>query len=250
MEKYIEHIESYLNGTISDSDKRDFEQELTRNTELQKVLDGFPLAKNAVIAGVEEDAYQAVLLARSKMKGDEKRSPRGVKIYLQIAAGIIALALVIGVSYSNLYLTIPKIVHSSYSPPSDLTKFMGPETEDKASILREIQERGDLNEAIALVSEWSAENPEDLGLTRSLAHLYFQAEKYNEAEGLFRELLNDRRFNDDAEFHIALCQYMLGNDNIAKEKLTAIAESPSHPYRNKAKEALSKLESFWRFLVF
>ena len=247
----FKNIKSYLLGQMSTEESEAFEHAMKQNPDLEKETD---------IQRVEMKAMEYLMkkdLVAKMEQWEKERKPRYIR-FLPAAAAAATIILAIGYftflwipnHYSNQSLAI-----NSWKKPSDLS------TRRDAGAKNTKYAEGDSLFTLKMYSE-SVKILESIPETdqayykaqRLLGHSYFHLKEYNRAEQHFKLVITDSENSLDeehAEWGLLLSYLATNNLNEDFYKLiNKIIQNPIHSDHLKAKRLMSKLESFWRKLVF
>ncbi len=253
---YLERIEAYRKGQLSDSEKIKFEQELEDNSSLLEAKKKYEAAMEAVdllsdqamstniqkwIA--EENTFKTKTLEPNRPK-ETKVIPlkRGTRIKrLAIAASVILLATLFWFTYIAAPNSSNTQLAHSYFQTLDKPNFRSTQEADIEKVL-DLYDRKNYAAAIDILNKEEATSDRKIYL---LAYCYFKNKEYPAAEQAFKKLKNwnDTAYKEEAEWGILMV--LLAQDKLAGEfetLLDRICKSQNHSFHNKAKELKAKLK--------
>lgn len=219
----LERVEQYLDGGLSEEDKKAFEQDLGTDKDLQKQFK-FVQFERAVI-----NTHQM----QKKMKKIEEwdkeyhKGRRQRKIGLIIAATFIFALLLWGIIR---HIQQPEVKVDNLVPVATLYK----QPADLGNIRNIIQ-----------LGEESNNKDEELTILRkySEAHQLFQNQQYEEAESIFRSLISDVNYGLDAEWFAILSYYAQQPESkSAIPILDSILRDDGHPHYEVANKLVEILK--------
>lgn len=238
--KFYNQIEDFLTGNLSDSDSKNFESEMSTNSELANAVSQYETAFEAVDLLVEE-GLKMKLKALQKERYSEVKVLKPKRKMWAIAASV---AILISVGFSFL-------MNQNYSNQSLAAGYFetfddgirGGETGLKAF------NEGNYDLAIEELKTVPETDQKYIESQFYLGQSYFKTNQFKEAIISFETVFesNDGRFKN-AAFWFSGLSY-LGNNQVenAQSIFEQIKNQNAPPYSEKAENLLNSLESFWRF---
>ena len=225
MDKY-KRIEAYLTNTLSLKDKLDFENEMSKDSELYNDVQAHAKMKLALNALIEEDVKSQISKLRTEGTNSliNKNSTKQINLtkrrkILSIAASVLVL-ICVGWWWSTPSLSMDSIFHDYYKEPkSELTR-SGDETGQNSS------------------------NTLDTYLIQYYeGHELIKLEKYNEAFSVLENmnLPKDHELVDNRTWFMALLKLKLDPDQ-AKKEFRILSADKNHKYRSEIKEVLGTID--------
>jgi len=237
-DQYVNRVETYIRGDMTEREAKQFEEELETNSVLADVYREYTLATEAVDQQVEmdlKDQFEA-------WEREEDKRPKGVVIplFMKIAASLIIL---VGVSYLIFHksktLTGEQLALKEYKLPESQGSTMG-EGNELWSVGLWAYENKDYAEAIKNWSELENPNPEMLYY---LAHAYFNTGQYDNALSLFKELSNGTStYNYSSDWYLLLTYLAADHKEEFDQLVAKISDDPNHPYQKDAIELKERVD--------
>lgn len=244
---YFDRIESYLEGTNSPDDKKQFEQDLADNPELKAEYQAYLATR----AAVQDFALEEI---RIKVAQIAQTPPRSAKILqlnrrtIAIAAGflilIAALSFLFGrQQYSNQNLFVQQYESPNWSPIRGANS-----TAEKYDQALAAVQAGKVEQAIQQLRDIKQGDELFATAQYTLGHLLLQTDQTNGAMASLEEVrdLNDTRYQENVEWILTLAYLRAGKESLVKQQLGTILQNEQHPYREDALRLQSRLQSFWR----
>lgn len=249
---FYEHIEAYLKGSLSEEEEKSFEAAMESDPELKETVEEFPFLRKVMHEYVNEEAKSIVDAAASKV-GKAAKKPRGPRgtIFLMArrAASILLLATAGMTIYSNTNYKTSNVLRAAHEMPIDMVFKSNQSLDQEWDQVMSLWNARKHQEAITSGAKLIDQFPDNALLKRNLAHMYLDQKAYTQAGRLFDQIVMDRRYQEDAEFHSALCKVGL-EDETGLSSLESIAANQDHAFQEESQRVLKKLSSFWRRFVF
>lgn len=238
----IEHIKSYLNGALTETEKQAFQEQMADDITLQKEVEAYQTIFNGLNHLADDNFEEEVIqwsnslrdkkLSLSLQNGKVKRSILFRRI--AIAASIVLLA-GFGLSWwSSQNYSNDALADQFYSAPLS-TQTMGNNQDALLKPLHKLFEK---------------------------AHEQYQNQEYQKASQTLNDLsailkgneqqmdaLRFKFYKENVEWTSILTDLKLGRFTSSSEKLLSeIANNSKHGYNEQAKSLQNDLNSFWRSL--
>lgn len=254
-EKKYEQIQSYLEGSLSETEREAFEQELNQDPDLQADLD-LHLLSNDAIELVIEDSLRADLKElqqeTEQIKQPSKKGRvvglRRRMVSLSIAASIL---LVIGFFTANYQINQygNQAIAGSLYENELLTTVRG---NNNASLLQQGMELFEQENYQAAIDYFDQVDDPNLKAEAAYAagHSYYNLGAFSAAAEQFAGVMqsNDPRFVEKSELFYLISALAADQTDNAQfnEVLNQMLENEEHLHHQEALEIQKKLNSFWR----
>ncbi len=256
---YIERLDQYASGALSDEERAAFEAELKENPELQEALALYRESEAVIEQSIENDlrqqfqAWAAADLATQPL-ATEKREAKVISLRT-VALRWAAAAVVILVSgwfilqQSSLGLSDTALYASNYEAP-DGSLLRGSAPEDPLSQGAEAFTLKNYAVARTFFSQIPPTDPPYAEAQYFLGHIALQQQEYDNAIAAFDKAIqaNDIRITEKAQWNMALTYVAAKRteDAAFQTLLANIAGDENHSYYEQAKVLEGKLGSFRR----
>ncbi len=246
-EIYFDRIESYVEGTNPPEEDRQFEKDLEKNQALKEEYQAYLATQKAL-----EDL--ALAEVRNKVARIARQSPRTAKVLplnrrtIAIAAGFLLLIAALGFLYGRQQYSNQSLFAQQYETPNwSAIRGSNSATEKFDQAIASLQ-TGSLADAAQQLKEIKREEEVFATAQYTLGHLQLQLGQAEDAQATFENLgdLNDKRYQENVEWFLALAYLQAGNETLTHRQLGAILQKQQHPYYPDAQRLQSRLESFWR----
>ena len=249
---YFEHIEDYLNGTLAEADRVGFERAMAEDEVLRTTVANYPSLKYAV----EHEARLQIRKSIDDAKQAAHKSPAPVRRMAPsrwLRAAAIGLAVTVGTAatVANTKYSTANLAQAYYVFPDDLSTNQSgsPDTPGYQQILDNWQS-GNRDAALEEGEEYLSLNPGDKEFGYYLGHMFYENGDFERAQELFIPLKSDRRYGDEVDFLLALCDLRLGANDQGEVALERIRNNPTHSMSDESEELLKDLGSPLRVLTF
>ena len=262
---HIEQIENFIRGNLDAKGRRQFEQQLAEDKDLQKevqayevLLEGF---KEIQLADFTQEVQQWENELRQQDKPTIKKTAPIKKEApivrmrfrrLAIAAGFLLLVLAGGYWWMGTQYSDTGLVASNYNPlESSTLRNSGGDAHPLEDGIK-FYEQGNFASAVDYFGGISTTQESYPLAQLYLGHSYMQTRNYPKAIETFQALAStgDIRYAEEAEWHHILA--LVGNHqsgNSFTEALNAILADADHDYYADAQKLQNQLNSFWRKLA-
>ncbi|MEM6380933.1 MAG: hypothetical protein AAF705_22365 [Bacteroidota bacterium] len=254
-EKKYEQIQSYLDGSLNETERQAFEQELNQDPDLQADLD-LHLLSNDAIELVIEDSLRADLkelqLETKAVKQPAKKGRvvglRRRMVSLSIAASILLVIGFFGANYQiNQYGN--QAIAGSFYENELLTTVRG---NNNASLLQqgmELFEQGNYQAAVEYFDQVDDSNLQ-AEAAYAAGHSYYNLGQFPIAAENFATVMdsNDPRYVEKSELFYLISALAADQTDNARfnEVLNQMLENEEHLHHQEALNIQKKLNSFWR----
>ena len=236
--KQHELLMRYLDGEMSQTEKEEFEKELTTEESLREQLQDLQTAREAVkMYGLKQ---QVALVHREMMEEIKpeavikmSRTRRFARYSLRVAASIVFIAICF-LGYRFFSLSSDKLYREKYNS-FELSTPRG-ENENQATEVERAYRQKNYKDVLVLSAKYPEKNIRDEFLAGiSCLELY----KPSEPIDLFNKVIIRNQnsdhpvYKDDVEYYLALSYLRTKNYEKALELMNAIHENPSHLYHEK-----------------
>lgn len=239
-------IEQYLEGNLDDSDKQAFEDRLSKDDNLNELLDEYAV----LIAGVKFSGRDH-MMARFKDIEDEIAEDKKVvpmrparnNTWYYVAAAVALLCAVFFLLRPTNQLNSSELALAYFEPyPATIGAASRSTEESQAQIDLAMQryQSGQYDQSIDVLKNIEDGNPEVNQFY--LANAYQANSEYLKAIDVYKELIeNGEIFIEQASWNLALCYLSLDK----KEEAIQLLKNTNFTiptYSNKSKELITKLE--------
>lgn len=239
-------IEQYLEGSLSDQEKQDFELRLETDEDFNRLLDEYAV----LIAGIKFSGREKILAnfqnIESELENETKvvkMTPSKNKTWYYVAASIALLFVAFFLLKPNNELSGSELALAYFEPYPATIGAASRSTETSKDLIERAMssyENGDYETTIEIL-EGLGENNTDINKFY-LGNAYQATQAYDKAIKIYQDLIdNSQMFNEQASFNLALCY--LSTDNI--EGATTLLKNANFAvpaYQDKAGQLLEKLE--------
>ncbi|MBZ4189513.1 tetratricopeptide repeat protein [Niabella beijingensis] len=234
-----EQIEAYISGTLSSTERADFEQLLANDPEVKKAYDNWQ--ETAAIVEKHETAAKQVPelrsllepLTREHFSGKPAATVRQGRVRKLVLAAVAAAAVLL------LFLFNPAGIDRYPVTPMPNVVVRGAASQDKEGgrLFNEAQ----YDKALPYLKRDATANPDDVMAAFYYGVCLLKTGKPADALPVFEQLLqNSSAFQEDSYFFAALCAYKTSKKELAKQYATAVP--PSNLYYKNAQRLLKKLK--------
>jgi hypothetical protein len=237
--QHTETIIQYLDGELTGTDLKQFEELLGSDNTVQQELENLKLAQRAVMSyGLKAQVASLHSEMMDELKGESKAPT--IKVYpffragLKIAASIFLLASAVGI-YQYATVSSSKLYNENYQP---YTLSISRGAVD-GSALEKAYANDKPAEVISLFEKGTfADNKNDFLAAQS----YLAMHNVNKAITLFSKILSsaDASYKDDAQYYLAVSYIENNQPAKARTILGKIYDDKDHPYHDRV--------SFWTLL--
>lgn len=254
-EKKYEQIQSYLEGSLSETEKRAFDQELKQDPDLQAELDLHILSNDAIELAIEDSlrADLKQLHQESQQVEQPKKKGRVVGLRRRLTALSIAasILLIIGFFAANYQINQydnQSIAGSMYENDL-LSRVRG---NNNASLLQQGMELYTQENYSAAIEYFEQIDDASLKAEADYAkgHAYYNLGQFPAAMESFAAVVDsqDPRFVEKSELFYLLSALAADqtDNNRFNTLLTQMIENEEHLHHHEALKIQKKLNSFWR----
>lgn len=262
-ELYIERLDQYATGSMSDPERAAFELELKENPELREALALYRESEAVIEQSIENNLrqqFQSWAAADHTTQPIATGKPEAKVISLRtvvtrwaVAASVLLVAGFFYLYQSSQNLSDQSLFAANYEAPED-----GPVRGDAAPvdpISQGAEAFNNKNYAVArtFFNQIPATDAPYAEAQYYLGHIALQQQQYDDAITAFEKTVqaNDTRFTDKAQWNLVLT-YLAANrteDAGFKALLATLAGDVNHSYYEQAKALEGKLGSFGRRFV-
>ena len=243
MSRNIENIENYLSGKMSNSEKVEFEQELSTNAELKGKVRKMQIIDAALELAIEEDLRASLI----KMAAPDKsglqlpRRLRRIPLFRLAAAASVLILVSIGLWFisGKDSLSVNAFAENSYVEYDyNNLRSGGTATDELPPHSLKLIEQGDIQGATVWHEDWLEDHPNDTEARFVLATLYHLQKKYVESRTTFLQVAqsNSLLWSEKAEWNYICISLLDKWDSDAQNMLDAILASEEHSYYSRALE--------------
>ena len=237
--KQTESLMRYLDGEMSQTEKEEFEKELTADESLRQQLQDLQASREAVkmyglkqqVASVHREIMEETKPGAVIRKMSSTR--RFARYGLRVAASIVLIAICF-LAYRFFSLSPDKLYNEKYNS-FELSTLRG-ENENQATEIEKAYREKNYKRVLVLSTKYPEKNIKDEFLAGISC---LELNKPSEAVDLFNKvIIRDQNsdhpvYKDDAEYYLALSYLRAKNYEKALELMNAIHENRSHLYREK-----------------
>lgn len=259
---YIERLDQYATGSMSDSERAAFEAELQENAELREALALYRESEAVIEQSIENNlrlqfqswtaenrAAQPVATGKHETK---IISLRTVVTRWAVAASVLLVAGFFYLYQSSQSLSDTALFAANYEVP-DGSLMRGSAPADPLAQGAEAFSNKNYAVARTFFNQIPPTDPPYAEAQFFLGHIALQQQEYDLAIAAFDKAVkaNDIRITEKAEWNIVLTYVAAGRTEDANFKtlLTALAGNVNHSYYEQAKALEGKLGSFGRRFV-
>ncbi len=222
----LKEVEQYLDGLMSKKDRQVFEDRLSKDDSLQKLLEFAKFEQKIIATNLHNNRLDKI------NKWDKAYQKKKQQRNLIKVAGILILGIILGaILWNNWFSPSPKEkdfnqfdaqVVALYTPPASLTDRINQRT------------KSEIEQALKRTSLTIEEK-------YFLGHQLINAGAYKKAETIFKELIADVNYGLQAEWYFVFCFYAI-NQHATEENsiLKSILSDSQHPFFEEAQQ-LQKL---------
>jgi hypothetical protein len=245
--KNIELIENYVEGKLSENERRDFETRLIIDGDFKEEYDLY----KSVVAGIKAAGFDD-LKAKLKLADDELDSNNIVKlktvkrsntrVYLSIAASIV---LILGIAFIwkiNTINDLSRMADSMYEKEKGLPVEMSINTKGLNDAMNSYK-TGDYQSAKNYLTDILNYNPANDTTNFYLGVINYELNDFKGAESFLSSVEPTSKLYSKAEYRLLLTYMKLNSKEHAEQTCTQILSNPNHPYLDKAKLISKKLLS-------
>lgn len=235
---YSEQLMRYIDGEMSDTERREFEKILTDDASLQQEMENMQLAKAAVVSyGLKEKVSGIHQQMVNEFKSEAPLKPvsnlrRIIRNSVAVAASV--LLIFVGIEGYDFYrLTPDKLFAENYSP-YELTTTRGGNDTSESKIEKAYREKNYAE--VIKINANSVLSVKDIFLT---AMSYVGTDDMPRAISNFQVVLADIKddknsvLKDATEYYLALAYLKNRDYDLAIELMNAIHSNSSHLYKDK-----------------
>ena len=233
-QEFVNRVEDFIGGRLSEREANDFQRELVENSELAEVYRQYKLAMETV------DTQEGKLLKKkfaSWQKPHETKTREIISFPLiwKVAASFI---LVLGFYYvyiqsSQEFDTYAELAESRYVLPESYGRSMG-SNEVLWQQGLDAYETNDFEEAVI---NWSSIEQPSEEVQYFLAHAYFNTGAYERAASLFSQLSqNNDTYSFSSDWYLLLTYLMMEKLDLFDDQCEKILHISNHTYINEAHE--------------
>ena len=232
-DRYIELIDDYLDGILSQEKTEKLQAELKENQELRELLDLIQVTRESIRLSGQKELVQKIHGEFINDSHKERNKGKVVNLklspwWLGIAASLTLLILFGNFWYKTQTTALFEDNYIAYNLP---TMRSAGDMENKVTTL---YKNGDYNEIIGIVDL----NSEDTELLFLSGMSHFQMENYEESAQFLKKVqqLNENRtfetafFQDEADYYLFLAYLKTGNLSEADQYLSRITSQSNHTY--------------------
>lgn len=254
-EKKYEQIQSYLDGSLSTTDRQAFEQELTQDPDLQADLDLHLLSNDAIELVIEDslrDDLKQLHQESQKVKQPAKKGKvvglRRRMVSLSIAASILLVVGFFAANYQANQYDNQSIAGALYENDL-LTRVRG---SNSASLLQQGMDLYTQENYPAAIEFFDQVEDSNLKAEADYAagHAHYNLGEFPAAAENFAAAIDseDPRFVEKSELHYLLSALAADQTdaNRFNEVLNQMLENEEHLHHQEALNIQKKLNSFWR----
>lgn len=246
--KNTKEIDEYLEGSLTDSEKLDFEAALNTDPQLYKEFSLHNELDN-VLSDQKTLDFRAILVeSRRNYKRNQKTVPKVIKIarkYRYAAASVILLLMIVGSililsprNYSN-----EQLFHKYYKPGDAV----GITRSGNVNVVDAIMKfhNGEYLSACNIFDDVLQQDVNNQALRYYYGISCIEVKDYEKAEKLFKEIIDDGNnlYIEYAQWYLGLTYLVEGQNEKAIDQFNSIAENSEHYYNKDARELSEKIEN-------
>ena len=248
-------IEQYVLGTLGDSEKAQFEDELSTNAAFRSYVKEQAEIIQA-IGSVEKDELTRSAIQKAGNKYFESHRSSGTASVRKIgwtkwvaaAAAVVALVLVVNFLLSGDVFDPDAIFAENFVPGAMLEMERSVDSLDETNLWKGYlaYQQADYRSSIELFSKHFAENeqsPKDLNYA-GMAALALDPPDLDAATGFFSNILSsgENIYRNSANWHLALISLKKNDQEGAKSYLEKLQVGPDHKYTERSGRLLDALK--------
>jgi|GEM_PF-1653660 len=239
-------LQNYLDGKLTDQERKDFEEVLANDTDLNNEV----VELQELELGLHSLGYDQFKNTVSEWEKDFQQStPKTTKIvqlrYYFAAAASLALLIMAGYFLSNNTLSPEQLYANNYTPYEDMVIGRGSNSSTEAiDILTNgmnAYNQQDYQTASEKLNEYLVLMPTDYGISLYLGIAQMETGKNSEAEASFTIAQKDIKFAQQAQWYQAMLYLKINDTTKALNVLNEISSNNSHYKKQKAIQLLDKL---------
>ena len=240
-----ELIEKYVNGEMSDAERKAFEDNLTDDTKLANELLSYQKSRLAIKAAIRQEIREDTGKALQDWKNKKKRRTR--RIYRWSIAATILLITAIGISFfiGNKQTVSPDQLFAAHF---ELPKVSNIRTNSSDHPIFEQAVTAFYEKSFTTVLDLLSPQATDPDISLSsdalimLGVSHLALNNLSQAINVLQKVDSSGSLYQDAEWYLALAYLKNGQTNEAKQILGKIAQTPRHFKRQEAKEIEKQLD--------
>ncbi len=258
LELYIDRLEQYETGALTDAERAGFERELAENGELRQALALYRQANDVVELQVEHTLRAqlkqwAAAGTQTGAGGGRVVSMRSVWVRWAAAAAVTLLLGWYGLHWAGNRFSDPALYASFYEKPADSGFRAGATGAHPLQAGFDALQAADFPRAIAFFGAIPPDNERYAEAQYYLGHAAAQQGQFDTAIAAFQAAAgrDEPKFREKAEWNLLLAYVAAGRDEEAtfRTLLNRVAETPAHSFSGQAQELRSDLDSIWRHLL-
>lgn len=258
LDLYMDQIEKYLAGDLSESETAAFEHEIATNAALRRAVDLYRLSTETVEIAVEDDLRHQFRQwsEESKNKSSFVGGARivGFRRFIlaaAAAAGVLLLIGFFGLNFARNNYSDTALATEFYEMPAVSGFRNGSGDQTLESGLAAI-DAGNWVAAADFFGSIPGNDPRFAEAQLLFGHVQMQLKNYEAAAIAFGKVIEtgDTRFAEKAEWNLLLA--WLSDDNPSTDytpTLSKITAETDHSYHRQAVELQKKLNGFWHSLA-
>jgi len=249
---YIDQIDAYLSGTLSQIDKQAYDDAINQNPSLRDKIESHIIARSAIRGAGEQDLkskFLKELTTKKHISTNRKRSPLPYLLFLLAIAILFLIALQIyNRSVSESAVNYDPIAVSEVEDPSYTLLRSQDETSITSTWESAIQSfvNKDYNTCLSLLdslnenAQFISDHNGKYTLMKGVSNL--KIEEYKNAEKILLTIDEENPYYDQAKWYLALTSYYNNDITIAKLRLNTISQDLQHYKKSEASHYLKSME--------
>lgn len=259
LELYIDRIEQYESGTMPESGRLEFENELATNAELREALAVYRQGNEVIEQGIENqlrvqlEQWAAADAGSNVSGGGRVVQMRNTWLRWAVAAGVAVLIGWLGMQWAGSRFSDQALYAAHYEKPADTAFRSGATAENPLEPGFKALEKNELQIALAFFRSIPPENERFGEAQYYLGHTALQLQQYQTAINAFQAVTagQDFKLQEKAEWNLLLTYMAAGRsaDPDFVRLLNRIAATPTHSFSQQAQDLKAALDSVWRKIL-
>lgn len=226
-----DQVEAYLSGTLTGSQKTDFETRLANDPELQAEVD----RQRKLLLAFELLKYKREFAHQKAVPSLRETKVRKLEWMRYAAAASVALFLLAGLLYkTGIFTTKSRLAYDKYYEPETYARGGCPQDLPAFKLYAE----GKYNDALQKVASLTGDSSACISYFKGLCYLAMDNSKLaipflSEASVSGRSEIHQK-----AQWYLSMAFLEADRSKEARKLLTEIATAPSHPYQRAAQEII------------
>jgi len=249
-DQIFEHIEAYLEGTLSDKERLTFEKELAKDPKLKEE---YLLQKDThqLLNLHGQLAYKEKLKVLDKQieaegKTISMRKPLWQANWFRVAAVFLVLV-VSSYFWINQQYNRDILLQSAFQPYDDVLTGRG--SDSPLQMAMQAYNQGKYQEASEAFASILDEDPQNLDAIFYRGVSLLALGNGKEASPYLEQVANSAKYSESGRWYKVLACFETLDQDQCMHELGLLAGETGHPYQQKAEVLYEKLTSFWAKLA-